>query len=351
LEGEAPPWTLREIADAVGGQLDGPPDLLIEGPVLAGSDDPAGITFAANDRFLARAESSKVGAVLVSPNAPEVSKPAVRVADPWKAFRILLERSVRPLPLASGIHETAVIDPGAQLDPSASLGPYAVIARGARIGARCKIYPFCYVGEDCVLEAGCVLYPHVVLYQAVRLGENTVVHSGAVLGADGFRYEWDGSRHAKVPQVGEVHVGRDSEIGANAAIDRATADSTALGKGVKVDNLVQIAHNVQIGDDCVIAAQTGIAGSAKVGNRVVMAGNVVLRDHVKVVDDVVLAGRAGVESDIERPGVYMGFPVMPGRQALRAMRLFTKLPELWSRLRRVERLVGGVEVAEDGESS
>lgn len=328
---------MREIAEIVGGELHGPADLRIARPVLSGSNDPEGITFAGSAVYLAIAENSGVGAVLVGRDAGNASKPHVLVESSWKAYCSLLRLSERPLPLGKGIHPTAVVDPEAQVDPGASVGPFVVVARRARIGAGARIYPFCYVGENCKIGNDCVLYPHVVLYQDVTLGDKTIVHSGAVLGADGFRYDWDGRQRVKIPQVGGVEIGPNSEIGANTAIDRAMADQTTLGEGVKVDNLVQIAHNVQIGEHSAIAGLTGIAGSAKIGKRVVMAGAVTVRDHVTVADDVVLAGKAGVESDIKHKGTYLGFPVMPGPQALRVMALFMRLPELFSRLRKLER--------------
>jgi UDP-3-O-[3-hydroxymyristoyl] glucosamine N-acyltransferase len=183
----------------------------------------------------------------------------------------------------------------------------------------------------------------VVLYRDVSVGANSIIHSGAVLGADGFGYVWTGKERMKVPQVGRVVVDADAEIGANTTIDRATAGATTIGEGVKLDNLVQIGHNVSIGDHSVIAAQSGISGSTNVGKRVVMGGNVGTNDHISIADDVVLGGRSGVDRDIKEAGLYFGTPARPGAEAKRSMLIIPKLPDLLSRIRALEKKVKELE--------
>ncbi len=336
-------WTLGRIAAEVGGELHGPEDQPVSRPVPADSSDPHGISFATSTKFLERAEASAVGSLLVSQDLVPSAKPYVVVEEPRAAFGQLLALWKRPLPLNEGIHPTAVVHPEASIDPSAKVGPYAVVERNAKIGPGCRIYSFSYIGEDCELAKGCVVYPQAVLYQGVRLGERTIVHAGAVLGADGFGFEWDGKRHVKVPQIGLVETGADVEIGANTCIDRATAGTTRLGEGVKLDNLVQIAHNVQVGDHTVIAGLAGVSGSVEIGSRVVMGGAAGIRDHVKVADDVVLGGGAGVAADIEVPGEYWGIPARPMKEAMRASLLVLKLPELMTRIRELEAKVKELE--------
>ncbi len=205
------------------------------------------------------------------------------------------------------------------------------------------MYPFAYIGEGCELGEGTVVYPHAVLYRDVTTGRRCRIHAGAVLGADGFGYVWDGQRRVKIPQVGRVVLGDDVEIGANSAVDRATAGETRIGSGTKLDNLVQIGHNVRIGEHTVAAAQTGVSGSTTIGNRVTIAGQVAFSDHVEVCDDVVLGGRTAVIQNIREPGEYLGFPARPLGEAMRALSLATKLPELAARLRRLEERVRDLE--------
>jgi UDP-3-O-[3-hydroxymyristoyl] glucosamine N-acyltransferase len=243
----------------------------------------------------------------------------------------------RPLPLPPGVHPTAVVDQDATVAPTASVGPYTVVARGARIADGARVFPFCYVGADCVVGADTVLYPHVVLYQDVHLGARCVVHAGAVLGADGFGFAWDGTRQAKIEQVGGVRVGDDVELGAGSAVDRATSGTTRIADGVKVDNLVQVGHNATVGAHSLICGQAGVAGSAVLGERVVMAGQSGVAGHVAVGDDVVLAARAMATRDIGEPGMHYGFPARP--DGLRIAAALAELPRLRERIQRLERLL------------
>jgi len=329
--------TLADIAQAVGGKLGGPADHPVSRPVPADSDDPNGIAFAGSAKYLAVAMSSKVGAVLVSPDLAPCEKPHIVVDDPRMAFGRLLALWKRELPIELGIDPRAVVSPYARIDPTASIGPYAVVERGAIVGPGSRVFPFAYVGEDCVVGESCRIMPHAVLYQSVKLGARVTVHAGAILGADGFGFDWDGAQQIKVPQIGAVEVGDDVEIGANTCIDRATAGSTEIGEGTKLDNLVQIAHNVRIGRHTVIAAQAGISGSTDIGDRVTMGGSVATSHHVQIADDVVLGGRTGVTSDIDEPGQYWGMPARPIREAMRASLLASRLPELLARIKELER--------------
>jgi UDP-3-O-[3-hydroxymyristoyl] glucosamine N-acyltransferase len=215
-----------------------------------------------------------------------------------------------------------------------------VVEQGAEIGTGSRIYSFAYVGENCRLGEGCTLYPHSVLYQDVTLGARSIIHSGAVLGADGFGYAWDGSRRVKIPQVGAVVLGDEVEIGANTTIDRATAGATVVGTGTKLDNLVQVGHNCRIGEHTVVAGLSGISGSTKIGSRNTLAGQVATADHVTVCDDVTLAGRTGVTNDIKEPGAYFGFPARPLGEAMRSLVLVSRLQDLFARVRKLEREKG-----------
>lgn len=329
-------WTLGELARALGGTCDGPEDLPIEGPTPAEGGEPGGIAFAENEKFLAMAEASGVGAVIVRADERPTPLPAIRVKDPRAAFGAVLAMARRPLPINKGISEKSFIDPEADVDPTASIGPFVTVERGARIGPEVQIHAGCYIGENCSVGARSVLYPNVVLYQDVSLGVQCIVHSGAVLGADGFAFVWDGQAQRKVPQVGRVEIGDRVEIGANTCVDRAMCGVTRVGEGTKIDNLVQIGHNTTVGRHTVIAAGTGISGSCKVGDRNTIAGQVAFSDHVSTCDDVILAGRTGVSNDIKKPGAYFGLPARPYQEALKAVALATKLPEMLSRIRALE---------------
>lgn len=331
--------TLGEIADLVQGKLNGPRDLEISGPVAPETVSPGGIAFAESETYLAVAERGAAAALLLPRNLIS-DKPYIQVDEPRSAFLQLLQTADRPLPLSAGVHPSSVVDPQAIVDPGAQIGPYAVVEKGAKIAAGCKVYPFAYIGEDCELGEECMVYPHAVLYRKVKLGARVIIHAGAVIGADGFGYAWDGKHRIKVPQVGKVVIEDDCEIGALTAVDRATLGETRVGHGTKIDNLVQIAHNVELGADCAIASQVGIAGSTKIGDRVIAGGQSGAADHIVIADDVSLTARAGVIRDLEIPGEYMGFPARPSFEAKKVMLLTIKLPELFARLKKLEKRVG-----------
>lgn len=335
----APQFTLSTLAKALHGDYEGPADLPLIGPAAAGDPSPMGVTFAESEEYLKLAESVDVGAIIVSRQERASDKPLIRVENPRVAFGMLLGICDRPLPLEQGIHPTAVVHESANVHESARIGPFAVVEDGVDIGPEVKIYPFSYIGENCTLGRGTVVYPHVVLYKDVTVGERCILHSGCVLGADGFGFLWDGRRRIKVPQVGGVTLGDSVEVGANTTVDRATAGQTQVGHGTKLDNLVQVGHNVSIGTDGVIAGQSGISGSSKIGDRVVMGGNVGLSDHVTITDDVTLGGRSGVDRDIKESGEYFGTPARPMREAVRTFLTLPKLPEMMTRLRALEKEV------------
>jgi UDP-3-O-[3-hydroxymyristoyl] glucosamine N-acyltransferase len=335
-------WTLAQLAEIFGGAVEGDGEIRVLRAAPAGDDDPEGITFATSEKYLEMIETSSVAAVIVGDNL-STTKPAIRVKDARLAFGMLLGMTQRPLPLASGIHPTAVVSSSAAISETAQIGPYCVVEAGAMIEDGAKIHPHCYVGENCRVGQGAVLYPRVVLYQDVQVGARSILHSGCVIGADGFGFLWDGKKRVKIPQVGSVILGDEVEIGAT--IDRATAGATKVGNGTKIDNLVQVGHNCRIGEHGAIAGQTGISGSTQIGDRVIMGGGVGTNDHIKITHDVIIGGRSGIDRDITEPGEYFGTPARPVREAIRAFLLLPKLPELFSRIRALEKRLK----AEEGE--
>jgi UDP-3-O-[3-hydroxymyristoyl] glucosamine N-acyltransferase len=335
-------WTLGDLAALVGGEVEGDPGTRIRRPISAGVDDPEGITFCESADYLAKAEATSVGALILPPGLSS-SKPALRHPVPRLAFAKVLALADRSLPLETGIHPTAIVDPGAIVDPDAQIGAYVVVERNAVIEAGAKIYPFCYVGDGCHIGAKATLYPHAVLYKDVSVGHGSIVHSGVVLGADGFGFMWDGQRRFKIPQAGSVELGAYVELGANTTVDRATTGTTSIGTGTKIDNLVQIAHNVTIGEHGAIASQTGIAGSSTLGDRIVMGGQSAVGDHVTITADVTFGGHTGSAKDISEPGAYFGMPAQPVGDGLRSYMMVPKLPDLARRIRELEKKVKELE--------
>jgi UDP-3-O-[3-hydroxymyristoyl] glucosamine N-acyltransferase len=242
-------------------------------------------------------------------------------------------------PLVPGVHPRAVVAPDARVDATAAVGPLAVIEAGARMGAGARVGALAYVGPGVQIGEGCALGPRVTLLAGVRLGCRVLVHAGAVLGADGFGFAFDGAQHRKIPQIGGVLVEDDVEIGANTAIDRATFGDTIVRRGTKIDNLVQIGHNVEVGAHSILVAQVGVSGSSKLGRGVVLAGQVGIADHVTIGDGAMVAAQGGVPSDLEAGGRYLGTPARPILEARRIFAAETRLPELLQRVRALERAV------------
>ncbi len=343
MESAARSWTLGEIASLLNGELRGPADLRVSRPVPADSDDPEGLAFAENESYLKKAEAAAVGALLVPRSMRATEKPCIAVDDPRMTFGMILGMTARPLAIEPGVHPTAIVHPEATVAPTASVGAYTVVERGAAIGERCRVHAFCYVGENCRLGNDVLMYPHVVLVQDVEVGAKTILHGGCVLGTDGFGFVRVSGRMMKVPQVGRIALGEDVEIGALTAVDRATAGETRIGRGTKIDNLVQIAHNVNLGEDGVMAGQVGIAGSTRIGDRFVMGGQAGVGDHVTIVDDVHLSGRASVYNDLKNPGQYVGNPAVPGLRGARSALIAQQLPEMLNRIRALEKKVAELE--------
>lgn len=335
-------WTLGRLAELLGAELSGSPDVVVLRPGPSDTTDGSALTFAIDAKNVESAVSSAAAAVLVKPGVT-MAKPTLAVPSPRIAFGKFLAMCVRPLPSKVGIHPTAVVDPSAVVDETAHVGPYVVIEEDAIVGPGVRIYPFAYVGDRCVIEADTKIYPHAVLVQDVYIGARSIVHSGAVLGADGFGFYWDGERHQKIPQVGGVRVGVDAEIGAMTAVDRATAGHTMIGNGTKIDNLVQIAHNVRVGEHLVIAAQGGIGGSAIVGDRTMMAGRAAISDHVTIGADSILLGRASATTDLPGGGMYLGYPASPVMEENRMRASLRKLPDLLKRVKALEAKMRAIE--------
>ena len=306
-------FTLGRIAEALGATLEGDPNRVVVAVAPLETAGPEDISFLANPRYLQAAAASRAGALVVAREAKGLPQALLRVDAPQAAL-ILLLQLFHPAPQTRpGVHEASIVDRSARVDASASIGPAAVVAAGAVIGPRSRVGALSFVGAGSVVGADVVLHPRTVVYDGVVIGDRVVVHSGAVLGADGFGYAFDGRIHQKIPQVGGLRIEDDVEIGANTTIDRATLGNTVIGRGSKIDNLVQVAHNTEVGEDVILVSQVGISGSCKIGNRSILAGQVGVADHVKIGEGTVVTAQSGVPSDVPPGQVWSGSPSRPAR--------------------------------------
>ncbi len=337
--------TLGELAALVKGEVVGDPSLRISGACSAAGATPDRITFAENPAALAAALASSAGAVVVGRKAEGAGKPLLRADHPRLAFVAILEAlnpEQRPAP---GVHHTAVVDRSASLGAGVSVGPCAVIEAEAVVGDGCCVGAGAVVGPGARLGPGCRLYPRAVLYAGVVLGARVIVHSGAVLGSDGFGYVDTPEGKRKFPQVGLLVVEDDVEIGANTTIDRGALDATVIRAGTKVDNLVQIAHNVEIGRHCAVSAQTGIAGTSRIGDWVILAGQVGVGDHVTIESRAVVGAQAGIPTGKTLPGgeVYWGTPARPLSEVKERHVDVARIPRLVEHLKELEARVKALE--------
>jgi UDP-3-O-[3-hydroxymyristoyl] glucosamine N-acyltransferase len=331
-------YTAKDLAEASGAVLEGDGSLELAGvaaPERASSGD---LIFVDSAKHTARVEASASKCVILPSGLTVAGKTALRAKDAKLAFAkaaaLLRDASV----IANGVHPTAVIAPLAKIAPSASIGPYAVIGEDAHIGANTQIGAHCVIGAGCWIGESCRIQPRVTLYNSVRIGNRVEIHSGAVIGADGFGYAYGEGRHWKFPQAGIVEIGDDVEIGANTTIDRGSLDDTRIAEGVKLDNLVHIGHNVQVGAHTVIAAQTGVSGSCVFGHHAIIGGQVGFGDHCTVEDHAVIGSQAGVlPGKIVRSGqIVWGTPVRPLDKFKELNAWFSRLPELGARIKKLE---------------
>ncbi len=332
-------FTIAEIAKELGGEVVGDGALPLTGFAPATAARPGDLTFAENETFFLKAEESAAAAILIDGPFTSARKALIRVANARIAFARVLPLFFPERTFAPGLHPTAVVDPSAHIDPTAHIGPYCVIAEKVNIGPGVVLQGGNHIGRNCVLGAHSRLFPNVVLYGQTQIGQRVRIHAGAIIGSDGFGYVLDGGVHRKVPQVGYVIVQDDVEIGANVTIDRGALGPTTIGKGTKIDNLVQIAHNVSLGEHCLVVAQVGIAGSTKIGHHTILAGQVGITGHLKIGNQVIIAAQSGVMNDVPDGGKWLGSPAQPDRPAKRQLIALHHLPELTRRVAELEKLV------------
>lgn len=333
--------SVRQLAELVQGQVEGEADLAITAARPLHEAQPGHITFLENPKKVELLEASRASAAVVGLETPTAGKTVIRVAQPQAAFVAIVQKlHARLMPAPGGIDPRAAVDPGARIGPDASIAAFASIAGGVVIGARCRVHSGVSIGRDCRLGDDVVLYPNAVLYDGTILGDRVIVHANAVLGADGFGYRQQQGKHVKIPQLGYVEIGADAEIGACTTIDRGTFGSTKIGAGTKIDNLVMVGHNCQIGNHVILVSQVGIAGSCTLGDYAVLGGQVGVADHMNIGAGAAVAGKGGVMRDVP-PGAQMfGFPARPGREHLRMLASMDKVPDLWRDMQRVKKRLG-----------
>lgn len=330
---------LSDLAGKIGARLQGP-DAVVTGVAALDEAGPGQVTFLSNPKYARTARETKASAIISKEAIPGAGCAFLLTPDPYFAFACAVEQfhpAVRP---AAGVSPQASVHPGAVLGSEVHVGPFAVVSEGAVLGDRVTLYPGAYVGRGATVGDESVVYPGVTLYEGVRVGKRVILHAGCVIGSDGFGFAPTPEGYRKIPQVGTVEIGDDVEIGANTTIDRAALGVTRIGPGTKLDNLIQVGHNVQIGRDTVIAALVGIAGSCRIGNRVMIGGQSGLAGHLEVGDGVMLGAKTGVAVSLssDETRTWSGVPAMPHRTWLKMVTLLPRLPELF---RRVKRLEGG----------
>jgi UDP-3-O-[3-hydroxymyristoyl] glucosamine N-acyltransferase len=327
---------LEELAEKTGGVVRGDSTVRISGIATPTDARPGDIVVIESEKHLPLLDETQASAAVVSRELPESPIALIVSPNPRLSFaRILTLFADVPTP-SQGVSPDAWISRSATLGENVTLGPLVYIGDDAQIGARAYLYPGVYVGAGARIGEDCILYPNVTVYGKCLVGNRVIVHAGAVIGSDGFGYVRDGDVHVKLAQIGIVEVEDDVEIGANSCIDRATLGKTVIKRGAKVDNLVQIAHNVSVGEHSIVVAQVGIAGSSTLGTHVTLAGQVGVADHVDVGDNVVVGAQSGIMRDVPPGQTIVGTPSLPYRQALRVAAVWERLPELKKEVERLE---------------
>jgi UDP-3-O-[3-hydroxymyristoyl] glucosamine N-acyltransferase len=340
--------TVRQLAELVHGHVCGDGDLVITAARPVSEAGPGTITFIESDRHAHHLHTCRAAAAVAPAGMASPGLTLIQVADPLAAF-ITIVRHLHGRPEAAplGIDPRAVVHATARIGPETSIYPLAVVGEGTVLGARCRIHSGVVLGRFCRLGDDVTVYPNAVLYDGTILGNRAVVHANAVLGADGFGYRLQDGRHVKVPQLGHVEIGDDVEIGACTAIDRGTFQATRVGEGTKIDNLVQIGHNCQIGRHNLLVSQVGIAGSSSTGEYVVFAGQAGVADHVHIGSGAVVGAQAGIPRDVPDGQRVLGSPALPLREQQRIMMTLEKLPEMRRDLQRLKKRLG----LDDGEAA
>lgn len=333
--------TLRQLADLVHGRVLGDESLVIQRARPLSEAQSGDITFIENEKYAHQLEQCQASAVVASATLSANGLPLIQVADPLTAFvAIFAHLQGYEEPAAHGIDPLASIHSSVQIGERPSIFPFVRIGEGTTIGARCVLHGGVVIGRNCQLGDDVTLFPNAVIYDRTVLGHRVIIHANAVIGADGFGYRLNNGRHVKVPQLGNVEIGNDVEVGACTTIDRGTFQATRVGEGTKIDNLVQIGHNCRIGKHNCLISQVGIAGSSSTGDYVVVAGQVGITDHVHIGDGSTIGAKAGVTKDVPPGQRMLGAPATPEREQKKILIMLERLPEMRKDLQRVKQQLG-----------
>jgi UDP-3-O-[3-hydroxymyristoyl] glucosamine N-acyltransferase len=332
-------FTVAQIAERVRGEVFGDGSTLLTGFAQADAANDGNLTFADNETHFAAAEQGAAGAILVSGFFTSSKKPLIRVANARVAVARLLPVFFPSVQQPPGVHPSAVIDPSAKIDPSAYIGPHCAVGPDVEIGARSALMGGNHLGQGTRIGEDVCLFPNAVIYARTVIGDRVTIHSGTVIGSDGYGYVLDEGRHRKVLQVGNVVIHDDVEVGANCSIDRAALGSTVIGAGTKIDNLVQVAHNVVMGRHCLIMGQAGVAGSTQLGDYTVIASQSGIAGHLKLGRQSTVGAKSGVMRDIPDGGTVLGYPAAPEKEAKRQWVGLQLLPRLVRRVSALEQML------------
>jgi UDP-3-O-[3-hydroxymyristoyl] glucosamine N-acyltransferase len=338
------------LAGFLKGEVIGDPETKINTVAKIEEGHPGALSFLANPKYEQYLYTTKSSIVLVNMNfvpTASVSATLIKVENAYEAFASLLQLADQARPRKKGVHPTAVIEPTATIGRDVYIGPYVYIGENCHLGDECSVYPHVYIGDNTKIGGKCTMFPGVKIYHDCILGNNCVIHAGSVIGSDGFGFAPQSeTEFMKIPQVGNVVIEDNVEIGANVAIDRATMGSTIIRKGVKLDNLIQIGHNVEIGENTVMAGQTGVAGSSKIGRNCMFGGQVGISGHLKIADGTKIGAQAGIPGDVKKENtILLGSPAIEHRNFLRSSVAFRQLPDLKTKLEELEREVGKLKKA------
>jgi len=333
---------LKDFAEIVKGVIQGDPDIEIAGVSGIMDAHEGDITFVSSAKYLKQACESKASCIIVKELMPGIKASQLITSNPYFAFAKAIECFYPGLSFQPGISEKAIIHGHVQFGKGVSVYPFAYLSDDISIGDDTVILPGVFIGEKTKIGKHCIIHPNVVIREGVTIGDRVIIHSGTVIGSDGYGYTFEKGEHYKIPQVGGVIIEDDVEIGSNVSIDRATLGNTVIGRGTKIDNLVQIAHNVKIGEKSLIIAQAGIGGSSEIGSYVTIGGQSALADHTVIEPGTMIAGQSGLFGHVPK-GIYSGTPAIPHKNWLKSQALFAKLPEIYKKIRELENKINSLE--------
>ncbi len=339
----AQPRTVAELAEFLGGVVQGDGAVLISGLAALENAGPESLTFLANPKYASKVAETSAGAVLMAPGGDRYGRTTIEVSNPYLGFAKLLTLFYTSPHEPAGVLPGAIVSDTAVIGTGVSIYPGACVGRNAVIGDRTVVYSGAVIYDNVTIGEDCTVHANAVIRERCRLGNRCIIQPGAVIGSDGFGYAPDGSGYYPIPQIGIVVLEDDVEIGANSCVDRAAIEVTRIRRGTKIDNLVQIAHNCQIGEDCMIVSQVGISGSTKIGNHVTLAGQVGIAGHITIGDNVLVGGQSGVTGSLPANAAYSGSPTIPHREWLKYSMVLPRLPELKKTVSTLEKRIAELE--------